>query len=74
MCTLQNQKLKTLNWPTAKKRNGLRWQKYRRMIIFLPRLKQKEYDAFGVEVEAKSPGKETLGGGNKPKVDRMAEE
>ena len=34
----------------------------------------KKYDAFGDEVEAKSPGKETLGGGNKPKVDRMAEE
>ena len=49
-------------------------KKYRRMIIFLPRLKQKEYDAFGDEVEAKSPGKETLGGGKKPKVDRMAEE
>ena len=44
------------------------------MTIFLPHLKQKEYDAFGDEVEAKSPGKETLGGGNKPKVDRMAEE
>ena len=44
------------------------------MIIFLPRLKQKEYDAFGDEVEAKSPGKETLGGGKKPKGDRMAEE
>ena len=44
------------------------------MIIFLPRLKQKEYDAFGDEVDAKPPGRETLRGGKEPKVDRMAEE
>ena len=43
------------------------------MIIFLPRLKQKEYDKFGDEVDVKSPSKETFGGGKKPKVDRMAE-
>tara|TARA_B110000046_G_scaffold82702_1_gene90986 strand:- start:485 stop:619 length:135 start_codon:yes stop_codon:yes gene_type:complete len=44
------------------------------MIIFLPRLKQKKYDKFGDEVDAKSPSKETLGGGKKPEVDRRAEE
>jgi hypothetical protein len=29
----------------------------------------KKYDAFGDKIDAKSPGKETLGGGKKPKVD-----